>query len=129
MTTNLRIPLLIATGCLSAAASTIQVQTPGTVPVNSTFSNVNIIVTPAAGESLTGFQFDLIFPSFLQANFVSEQGYFLANGVFFSAGTIDNTALNITGISDALTAGICCPPRQIYWCPLISPPCTWGQAS
>jgi hypothetical protein len=63
---------------------------------------VEVDLSLDAGEFLTAFQIDILFPSFLQADSVTELGPFALGGCCFYGGTIDNTALTITSIYDAL---------------------------
>ncbi len=57
------------------------------------------------GNSVAGFQFDLLFPTFVQATNVIEDGYFHGNGCCFFFSGIDNTNGVVSGINDIAFPG------------------------
>lgn len=94
--------LLLATVGVECRGATITVSSAAPVSVSETLTvDVGIVLGPA--ESLAAFQMDVLFPDFLQADSVTELGYFAANGVSFSPGTIDNNLLRVGFIGDALS--------------------------
>jgi hypothetical protein len=94
-------PLLLVT-FITANATSIIISTPQTsynvrdsIPLSVAISNV---------VDLFAFQFDLVLDAgYLQAQSVSEQGYFLLNGVAFSGGSINNSGAAIYDIADSLS--------------------------
>ena len=87
---------------VAASAGTISIQPPATtLPLGSLLSlDVNV----SGVSDLYAWQFDITFnPAVLSANNVTEGALFSSIGVFFSPGTIDNTAGTITFIGDSLS--------------------------
>ncbi|MFN0167837.1 MAG: cohesin domain-containing protein [Bryobacteraceae bacterium] len=83
-------------------AGTISIQPSATtLPLGSPLSlDVNV----SGISDLYAWQFDIAFnPAVLSANNVTEGALFSSVGVFFSPGTIDNTAGTITFIGDSLS--------------------------
>jgi hypothetical protein len=83
-------------------AANLYVSSPSPVNVGDSVT-VEVDVSLAPGETLFGFQMDVLFPSFLEADNVTELGYFASDGCCFFPGFIDNTGLDITFINDALS--------------------------
>lgn len=61
---------------------------------------------PGDGNSVAGYQFDLLFPTFVQVTGVTEDGYFASAGCCFGYGSIDNINGVISGISDIAFPGL-----------------------
>lgn len=85
-----------------ARAATLYVSSPAAVMVGDPVT-VEVDVSLAPGETLFGFQMDVLFPSFLEAESVTELGYFATDGCCFFPGFIDNTVQDITFLSDTLS--------------------------
>jgi hypothetical protein len=83
-------------------AATLYVSSPATVNVGDPVT-VEVDISLAPDEGLYAFQLDVLFPAFLQADSVTELGYFASGGCCFSPGLIDNTGLSVTSIFDSLT--------------------------
>ena len=88
--------------CTQARAATLYVSSPATAGVGDSVT-VEVDVSLAPGETLFAYQADVLFPSFLEAESVTEVGYFAADGCCFFPGLIDNTGLDITFIADSLS--------------------------
>jgi Cohesin domain len=63
---------------------------------------VNVSYSSTTAD-LYAFQMDLQFPSFLELNTVTEEGYFASNGCCFSAGTVNSTTNTVSLIFDSLS--------------------------
>ena len=88
--------------CCGAFASTISVLPSS--PTVSIGGSPSVNVNVAGLTDLYAFQFDVVFnPAVLSAVSVTEGSLFSSVGVFFSPGTIDNTAGTITFIGDSLS--------------------------
>jgi len=94
--------LLAAALAVGSQAATLTFSSPSPVSAGQSLS-VTVGVELQAGESLTAYQMDILFPSFLEAESVEELGYFAANGIFFSPGFIDNHLLTVSFIASALS--------------------------
>lgn len=83
----------------SGWASTILALVPTPVAVNpgDTFGLGVMLVTDTP---LAGYQFDVVFPTFLQASSPISIGFFAANGCCFDPGTLDNGSGTISNIND-----------------------------
>ena len=90
---------------VSSRAATILILPAGGHTVGQTVT-VEVDLSLAAGESVTAFQLDIVFPAFLRADSATELGPFASGGCCFSSGTIDNTALKITSIFDGLAGPV-----------------------
>lgn len=103
---NLICSLILVIGifliCPQGRAATISVSSPSPVSAGDTVT-VEVDVSLAPGEGLYAFQMDLDFPSFLQADSVTELGYFNTDGCCFFPGITDNVGDSITFITDSLT--------------------------
>jgi hypothetical protein len=78
------------------------VSSPAPVTVGQTVTT-DVNVTLGEGEGIFAYQLDILFPAFLQADAVTELGYFAIQGLSFSAGSIDNGGLRISLVGDALS--------------------------
>jgi hypothetical protein len=97
---KLRSSLLLFLGtALSGWAGTIVALSPSPVAVSpgGTFDLDVLILTDA---QVAGYQFDILFPAFLQASSPTNQGFFAANGCCFDPGTLDNVGGTIANIND-----------------------------
>ena len=102
MKTLAQVICILAVSCCGASAGTISL-----LPSSQTLSvggSTSINVNVAGLTDLYAFQFDVIFnPAILSAVSITEGSLFSSVGVFFSPGTIDNTAGTITFIGDSLS--------------------------
>ena len=102
MKTLAQVICILTVSCCGASAGTISVlpSSPTVSVGGSPFVNVNV----AGLTDLYAFQFDVIFnPAILSVVSITEGSLFSSVGVFFSPGTIDNTAGTITFIGDSLS--------------------------
>jgi hypothetical protein len=103
---NLKSVLILLLGTAMsgwATTSLVIVPTPVTLSVGET---VNLDVILSTDAQVAGFQFDLLFPTFLQVlSDPTEQGFFASDGCCFSSGSIDNVNGSISGIVDAAGSG------------------------
>jgi general secretion pathway protein D len=99
--TLLQLFTIIAFPALSFGGTISLLPSSPTLPVGG---SVSVDVNVAGLSDIYAFQFDVIFnPAVLSAVSVAEGGLFSSVGVFFSPGTIDNTAGAITFIGDSLS--------------------------
>jgi hypothetical protein len=105
MRTPLGISLLLASALCARATTTFSVgPSPALVNVGDMFtldvSITDVSITTDA-TNLFGFQFDLLFPTFLNVTGVTEQGFFFNNGCCFLYDAPDNSAGTVTNVLDA----------------------------
>jgi hypothetical protein len=99
---DLRTVTLLMVCATSVSAATLSVQPP-LLSVNAGTS-FTLDVNATGVVDLYAFQFDISFdPAVLSATSIAEGGYFMANGVAFAPGTIDNVAGTISLIADTLS--------------------------
>jgi PEP-CTERM motif len=90
----------LATAALAGATTVISIDpSPTQVYVGEAFSlNVDI----STDAEIAGFQFDVLFPTFLNVTGITEEGYFAANGCCFSFDTPDNVNGDVTNVLDVI---------------------------
>ena len=95
--------LLLLSGLASADVILTASTSPSSVQVGGDPSVTVTLSDGATSNSVAGFQFDLDFnPLVLQATSITENGYFLNNGLIgLTMAAINNTAGTITLVSDA----------------------------
>jgi hypothetical protein len=90
----------LATEALAGAATVISIDpSPTQVYVGGAFS---LDVDISTDAEIAGFQFDLLYPTFLNVTGVTEEGYFAANGCCFSYDPPDNVNGDVTNVLDAI---------------------------
>jgi general secretion pathway protein D len=95
---------LIATITFSLVAFGGTISTLPFSPTVSVGGSTSVNVNVAGLTDLYAFQFDVVFnPAVLSALSITEGTLFSSVGVFFSSGTISNTAGTITFIGDSLS--------------------------
>lgn len=96
--------LLSLSSAAVSSASTVGLVPPVTIHVGDTFD----VAVQVTSDGMQGYQFDLLFPSFLQANSVTGTGFF-APSLALTFSTIDNGVgfIYILGLldSDGTTCG------------------------
>ena len=90
--------VLALCGAAHATTDLSIVPTPNNVTVGDTFTlDVNL---SSDNSNISGFDFEVTFPTFLQVLMVTEEGYFAANGTGISP-TIDNMNGVVSSIFDS----------------------------
>jgi hypothetical protein len=112
-----RIFLLSLISAVAASAATITTYvTPSTIHVGDTF-DVGVQFT---SDGMYGYQFDVLFPSFLQANSVSAAGFFDAASADTFYSSIDNSStFEISGLAAFLSGtdpggGVSCAGGTLF---------------
>src|SRR3954462_5166541 len=97
MKTTVRIFFLSLVALCTASASSVELFPPLVIPTGVTF-DVGVLFT---SDGMQGYQFDLLFPTFLQANSVTGSGFFAASAL--TSGSIDNSSglIFIFGLLDS----------------------------